>query len=142
MVFWIFVIALVVAIALFALNYNYWQIDGIDIGGSILIFILLTIVIIMTVGIIINTADTPAQFEAKQQTYEALTYQYENAIFENENAYCKSGLKSLYDQIKDYNEDVAYGKKAQRDFWVGIFIPDIYDNLKLIKYKEIKINED
>lgn len=142
MIFWIFVIALIVLIALFALNYNHWQNDGIDIGGGILIGILLVAIIIMTVGILINIADTPAQFEAKQQTYEALTYQYENAIFENKNAHCNSGLKSLYDQIKDYNEDVAYGKKVQRDFWIGIFVPNIYDDLKLIEYKEIKTNEN
>ena len=142
MIFWICLIALVVLIALFALNYNYWRIDIIDIVVNILIGIFAIATVVMTVGIIVSTADTPAQFEAKQQTYEALTYQYENAIFENENAHCNSGLKSLYDQIKDYNEDVAYGKKAQRDFWVGIFVPDAYDDLKLIEYKEMNVNEN
>ena len=142
MIFWICLIALVVLITLFALNCNYWRIDAIDIVGSVLIGIFAIATVVMTVGIIVSTADTSAQLEARQQNYEALTYQYENAIFENENAHCQSGLKSLYDQIKDYNEDVAYGKKAQRDFWVGIFVPDVYDDLKLIKYKEINVNED
>lgn len=42
------------------------------------------------------------------------------------------GKKELYDQITQYNSRVASGKAMQRDPWVGVLFPNIYDNFELI----------
>lgn len=36
------------------------------------------------------------------------------------------------DEIREWNEDLAYRKAIQRNFWVGIYYPNIYDNLEFI----------
>ena len=64
------------------------------------------------------------------QRYESLTYQLENNLYDNDN---EVGKKQLYDEIRQWNEDVAHGKKMQDDIWVGIFYPHIYDEFEIIE---------
>lgn len=67
---------------------------------------------------------------AKWEThYESLTYQLENNLYDNDNDIDK---KELMDEIREWNEDLAYCKEIQRNFWVGIYYPNIYDNLEFI----------
>ena len=39
----------------------------------------------------------------------------------------------LGEKIAEYNEEILRGQRYQRDFWVGPFIPNIYDDMKLIE---------
>lgn len=67
---------------------------------------------------------------AKWETqYESLTYQLENNLYDNDN---DIGKKELMDEIREWNGDLAYHKKIQRNFWVGIYYPNVYDNLEFI----------
>lgn len=50
---------------------------------------------------------------------EILTYQLENDVYDNDNVL---GKRDLYEQIRDWNEDLAYRQRVQKDFWVGIFL--------------------
>lgn len=67
-----------------------------------------------------------------QQRYNSLVYQLENNLYDNDN---DLGKKELYDQIQDWNEDLAEGKALQRDIWVGAFYPNIYDEFDFIELK-------
>lgn len=86
-------------------------------------------VIIMTICIIVNNSGISGLIAANQQRYDSLVYQLENDIYDNEN---DLGKKELYNQIQDWNEDLAKGKALQHDVWVGIFWPDIYDQFEFI----------
>ena len=35
-------------------------------------------------------------------------------------------------QIQDWNTDLAYRKTIQRNFWVGIYYPNVYDEFEFI----------
>jgi len=42
--------------------------------------------------------------------------------------------KEVIDEIQDWNENITYYKNIQKDFWVGIFVPNVYDQFETIDY--------
>ena len=66
-----------------------------------------------------------------------MTYQLNNEIFEEGNTVAK---KQLYDQIQEWNEDLASGKKGLHNVWVGIFYKPIYDQFDFIRLPEPEHN--
>ena len=64
-----------------------------------------------------------------EKQYESLTYQLDNCLYDNDN---DIGKKELMNQIQDWNTDLAYRKTIQRNFWVGIYYPNVYDEFEFI----------
>lgn len=64
-----------------------------------------------------------------EKQYESLTYQLDNRLYDNDN---DIGKKELMNQIQDWNTDLAYRKIIQRNFWVGIYYPNVYDEFEFI----------
>lgn len=86
----------------------------------------------MGIVILVKNSGTDAEMEDLRQRGEILEYQLENDLYDNDN---DLGKKELYSEIEDYNSTIIKGKRMQRDFWYGIFYPDIYDCLEPIDYK-------
>jgi hypothetical protein len=63
------------------------------------------------------------------QRYDALVYQAENHLYDDDIHVSK---KELADQIISWNEDLAQEKINQKDLWIGIFVPDIFDEFEFI----------
>ena len=89
-------------------------------------------VFIMFLVIVTNHSAMESTRADLEQRHDILVYQLENNLYDNDN---DLGLKDLYDDISAYNSEVAKGKVMQRDFWWGIFYPNIYDDLELIEYE-------
>lgn len=70
-----------------------------------------------------------ATIAENQQRYEILTYQLENDVYDNDN---DIGKRELYEQIREWNEDLARNKELQNSVWVGMFYPSIYDQFEFI----------
>ena len=135
MLFWIFVGIFVVALVMVIVCY-YLDCDvGVDLTASLTgIF---GIAIVVSLAIMADRySHADADVAKYQQRYESLTYQYENDFYDNDN---DIGKYELVYQIEYWNTDLAYRKTIQRDFWLGIYYPNIYDQFEFIKLdKEVK----
>ena len=135
MLFWLFAILLAGSIGLIIW---YEKTGGWDDEWKLFIGVTGCIVISVAIGIslfIIGDAHgcTEAYIAKNQARYDSLVYQLENDLYDNDN---DLGKKELYKEIQEWNEDLAYNRKIQKNFWIGIYYADIYDQFEFIEYKE------
>lgn len=74
-----------------------------------------------------------AEIAENQERYRALIYKVESGACRDE-----FGLlnKEILDDIQDWNEYIVHRKSLQKDFWVGVFYPNIYDQFETIDYEK------
>lgn len=126
MLFWIFV-AITAAFVIWGII-DDWYNEGIFIGvaaSGIISLIMLFIIFLSNTGIAGQIAENKAR-------YESLVYQYENNLYDNDN---DLGKRELMTDIQNWNEDLARNKENQDNLWMGIFIPNIYDQFEFIELK-------
>ena len=137
MIFWIFLILLAISVFFLVLYYKKWDNypynkDWIEV---VLMFVSVAsalVVLIMSIFVIIANVGVEGKIASNEQRYESLVYQVENEVYENDN---DLGKYDLYNQVREWNEDLAEGKAMQNDFWFGIFYPDIFDEFEFIELK-------
>ena len=79
----------------------------------------------LIVGLFIFIPNLPA---VKEDTRIQLQEQYK--------AYTSDTSVVLASDIAEYNAKIISGKKYQKNFWIGAFIPNIYDEFELIEVSE------
>lgn len=126
MLFFIFIALF--AISILAIIYTDEMSDGHLLATIAFVLTLITL-LISTIGLASTYIGVDASVAKWEIQYELLTYQLENNLYDNDN---DIGKKELMDEIREWNEDLAYCKKIQRNFWVGIYYPNVYDNLEFI----------
>lgn len=118
MIFLICVLTLAIALTLVLLESKkpiLNRSDAIEIWGWFTV-IVLSIVLITTGGMYLTQDFAKQRREIK---YEILNNDKDNPY--------------LGEKIAEYNEEIIWGKRYQEDFWIGPFIPNIYDDMKLIE---------
>lgn len=112
-------------------EFIYYHDEGIAIAGGVTLFIFILVLTFMICEICYSHTNAPATIARYNETYKALTYKLESGACRDE-----LGLlnKSVIDEIQDWNENIVTQQAQQREFWLGIFIPDIYDQFKTIDY--------
>lgn len=97
--------------------------------------VVISILWIIFVGtfVAIGNVSADAQEAELKETQRALKYKLESGSCRDEFGLLSKGF---IDEIQEWNEDIVYYKEAQDDFWIGIFIPDIYDDFETIDYNE------
>ena len=130
MIFWLVVLSIVVSLGLAV----YMEKRFCDYSGLFVMIALISFIvsIIMLIVIIVNNTNVDAYVAENQMRYEMLVYQYEHDIYNNDN---DLGKRDLMEDIQEWNEDLAYRRKAQDDFWVGIFYPNVHDQFEFIELK-------
>lgn len=124
MIFWIVVILMVIAIALEFIFDDWFEIWA---GIGAFSFVVAAIMLIILIS---NNVGSDAKIAKYQARYDSLVYQYENDIYDNDNDLAK---RDLMEDIEAWNTDIAYYKQIQKNFWVGIFYPNIYDYFDFIE---------
>ena len=134
MIFWIFVIALVIGIILYKLSDNYNH----DLHCFATIDIIVSSVVVAFLGAIIITTHFGANGEklVKEQRYEALLYKARAESVKDDFGILN---KEYIEEVQEWNEDIVIYKEWQRDFWIGIFIPNIYDDFETIDLESISL---
>lgn len=128
MIFWIVCIALVISLIILSVCIKTDFSDLLEFASVIVAVISTVVVIFMLICIVISHVGIDGQIEANQQRYDSLVYQAKNHLFDDIHV----SKKQLTDQITEWNADLAKNKKFQRDPWIGIFYPDIYDEFEFI----------
>lgn len=137
MLFWIWVILIALAIIVFVLC------DKFDRYGEYT-WTYMVLALVGTMGVLLSSCfliDSRAGLDgyvSKMHTrHDVLVYQYENNVYDNDN---DLGKRDLMEDIREWNEDLAYYKTNQHDFWLGIFIPNVYDQFDYIELAEVDGN--
>lgn len=130
MIFWLVLLLIVVFLGLAVyVEKRFCNYSWLFLGIALISFIVATV---MLMEIISENTNVDAYVAENQMRYEMLVYQYENDIYDNDN---DLGKRDLMEDIQEWNEDLAYRRKAQDDFWVGIFYPNVYDQFEFIELK-------
>lgn len=124
MLFWTFVIITIAGFVLFTFD---WENLGITISVIGIFGIIASVVVLA-----INYIGIDGYIARMNTRYETLVYQYENDIYDNDN---DLGKRELMVDIQNWNEDLSSRRERQRDFWIGIYIPNIYDQFEYIELK-------
>lgn len=124
MLFWTFVIIIIAGFVLFT-----YDLENLGIAISVIgIFGIIASVVVLA----INYIGIDGYIARMNTRYEILVYQYENDIYDNDN---DLGKRELMVDIQNWNEDLSSRRERQRDFWIGIYIPNIYDQFEYIELK-------
>ena len=130
MIFWLVVLSIVVCLGLAV--YVEKRFHDYSVPFLMIASVGFIVAIIMLIVIIVKNTNVDAYVAENQMRYEMLVYQYENDIYDNDN---DLGKRDLMEDIQEWNEDLAYYREAQDDFWVGIFHPNVYDQFEFIELK-------
>lgn len=114
------------------IEFVYRHDDGLLFGGGTVAVISGLVVLIMLIAIIASSCGINAKVHMWRETYTALTYKLESGACRDE-----FGLlsKEIIDEVQDWNQNVAYNQNIQRDFWIGIFYPNVFDEFEMIDYE-------
>lgn len=116
------IVVVILALAiLFAIRYKKTKSDG-SIFSSCVFSCLFVFLVLLG---LISYTKSKADIAKLQQRYDSIIYEIEQ---EDDFSW------SIHNDITNWNEDVAYGKKYERDFWFGIIRPNVYSNFELIDY--------
>ena len=146
MLFWLCLIVLIVGIGLVTVGnikwfdtrnknklrkFLYYNDGTIKNSGWIVAVVSGIIMVIMIIFFACDYIGANAEVEKTKEQYNAITYKVESGACRDE-----FGLlnKEVIDEIQDWNETITYYKNIQKDFWVGIFIPNVYDQFEIIDY--------
>ena len=138
MLFGLFVVALIVGIACIVLgawmycNTKY-DTDWLKYTGWVIVVLAALAIVISGIRMLDSYGDVDAKVAQNNKRYESLVYQLENNLYDNDN---DLGKKELYNEIREWNEDLAYYQAVQDNFWFGIFYPDIFDQFEFIELGE------
>ena len=129
MLFWMTIIVMILGLLLFEILFGYdFEISCIISGvisGLAAIALLIEIIVLA-----VNYIGVDGYIQRMNTRHDMLVYQYENDIYDNDN---DLGKRELIEDIQNWNEGLASRKENQDDAWIGIFIPDIYDQFEFIE---------
>lgn len=124
MLFWLLVIIFIIGLILNTFYKNNISCIIANVSGILLG--------IATTFLIIQYLTIDVCIEANKERYKALIYKVESGACRDD-----FGLlsKEVIDEVQEWNTDLASYQEIQDDFWLGIFYPNVYDEVEKIDYE-------
>lgn len=132
MLFWCFVILFIVSVICVVITMDEYC--GEDPLMAVICSIFAVVVVISLIDFVFDHGCKDAMVAEYQAKRDALVWQFENDVYDNDN---DLGKRELMEDIRIFNEDIARKKITQDNFWIGIYIPDIYDQIEMIDLNAI-----
>lgn len=135
MLFWLCIIIGIISIILLiiyeSVNFKHDIIEslvlisGTILGGMSVVAIILSLVIFC-----VDYTGINGDIAEYKEHYNTLVFEVENNLYKDD--VTATSCHELVKEIQKWNCDLAKRKENQRDFWIGIYIPDIYDDFEFI----------
>ena len=132
MLFWMTIIVMILGLILSEILFKH-DFEISDIISGVISGLAACALLIEIAVLSVNYIGVDGYIQRMNVRHDMLVYQYENDIYDNDN---DLGKRELIEDIQDWNEDLASRKQNQNDAWIGIFIPDIYDQFEFIELGE------
>lgn len=135
MLFWLCIIVGIISIILFiiyeSVSFKYDIIESlVSILGAILGVMSAAAIIFSLAAFCINYTGINGDIAEYKEHYNTLVFEVENNLYKDD--VTTVSRHELVKEIQKWNCDLAKRKENQRDFWIGIYIPDIYDDFEFI----------
>ena len=129
MLFWMTIIVTILGLILFEILFER-DFELLYIISGVISLLAAAALLIEIAVLAVNYIRVDGYVQKMNVRHDMLVYQYENDIYDNDN---DLGKRELIEDIQNWNEDLASRKENQDDAWIGIFIPDIYDQFDFIE---------
>lgn len=135
MLFWLCIIVGIISIILLTIYESvYFKHDIIEslvlVSGVFLGVISALVLIFSLVAFCINYTGINGDIAEYKEHYNTLVFEVENNLYKDD--VTTVSRHELVKEVQKWNCDLAKRKENQRDFWIGIYIPNIYDDFEFI----------
>lgn len=129
----VLVISIILTVAFFIMAFQYvFDLEEIWLPLGVVSTAITVVMMIIIVSTHCGTGGVVAKY---RETYKSLVYKAETEACRDEFGIVN---KDYIDEVQSWNEDLSSNKAYQRDFWIGVFVPNIYDEFELIDLDSIK----
>ena len=122
MLFWLFLILIAVGVITYMIYDSDVSVITLIIG---IIGTIISIVIFST-----NYLGLEGTIAEYKEHYNTIMFEVENKLYDDD--ITTVSRRELVKEIQHWNCDLAKRKAIQHNFWIGIYIPDIYDDFEFI----------
>jgi len=135
MLFWLFLILIAICIVCFIiLEHVSFKHDCTELFTAcaavipgVISFIGLIVSVIILAGNYIGLEGDIAEYK---EHYNTIMFEAENKLYDDD--VTTVSRRELVKEIQKWNCDLAEKRANQHNFWIGIYIPDIYDDFEFI----------
>ena len=130
MLLWTTIGLFLMGVLLFNVGYRFKRLRRarMDEVGAGMTVIFGFIMILALIDMVITYIGVDAEIAKKQQHRDFLIAQYKTGVYDS-SVYSQY---NLLQKIDEWNCNLAEKQKLTHDYWVGIFVPDYYDDLDYI----------
>jgi hypothetical protein len=108
--------------------------NGFAIAFFTIAIVAAVVIFISSIILLISHGTAGGERARLEAEYETLCWEVENKVY-HDGGDDVVGKKELYNQVREWNKNLASNQYYEKNFWVGIFCPDIYSDLQFIELK-------